>query len=132
MIDDYLQYGQSTQKTFYQVLNKKEQIDAEINGILASFYFRFDAEYNIYERRIYSFGEMLGQIGGLFQIIIFLGVMIVSVFPERLFISSIIRKIYQIDQFKEKAIIDSTKSNKNKVNTDRNIIINNKNSNNIR
>ena len=46
----------------------QEQIELETKGQLASVYFRFDSQYDIYERRIYSFGELLGQIGGLFQI----------------------------------------------------------------
>ena len=78
MIDDYVQYGQSTQKNFYQVANTKEQIELETNGQLASVYFRFDPQYDIYERRIYSFGELLGQIGGLFQIILMIGMIIVN------------------------------------------------------
>ena len=75
---------------------------------MASLYFRFDSQYDIYERRIYSFGELLGQIGGLFQIFLMIGVSIVSIFSERLFVSSILRKIYQIDQTRE----DDIKSNK--------------------
>ena len=110
MIDDYVQYGQSTQKTFYQVEHTKEQIELESStGQIASIYFRFDYEYSIYERRIYSLGELLGQIGGLFQIILMVGVTIVSLFSEKLFVSSIIRKIYQIDDTREDVVRNISK-----------------------
>ena len=63
LIDSYVQYGQSTEKTFYQVQNTKEQIDLEdVDRQIASVYFRVDPQYDIYERRIFSFGELLGQL----------------------------------------------------------------------
>ena len=112
LIDTFVQYGKSTEKYFYQIVNTKEQTILETNGQLASVYFRFDPQFSIYERRIYSFGELLGQIGGLFQIILMSGIIIVHIFPEKLFVSSIIKKIYQIDQIRENFI---KKSNKNLV-----------------
>ena len=116
LIDDYIQYGQSAQKNFFQVVNTKEQVELETKGELASIYFRFDPQYDIYERRIYSFGELLGQIGGLFQIILMVGIVIVSIFSDRLFVSSIIKKIYQIDETRENIIksIVKTKQMKHK------------------
>ena len=50
-------------KTFYQVQNTKEQIELEdTDQQIASVYIRLDSQYDIYERRIYSVGELLGQI----------------------------------------------------------------------
>ena len=63
MIDSYIQYGQSSEKTFYQVQNTKEQVKIEsTDQQIASVYIRLDSQYDIYERRIYSVGELLGQI----------------------------------------------------------------------
>ena len=118
MIDSYIQYGQSSEKTFYQVQNTKEQIELEDNDQqIASVYIRLDSQYDIYERRIYSVGELLGQMGGLFQVILMIGVSFVSIFSERLYVSSIIRKIYQIyqiDKTRESVINSLSKVNKDK------------------
>ena len=52
--------------------------------------------------------------GGLFQVILMIGVSFVSIFSERLYVSSIIRKIYQIDKTRESVINSLSKVNKDK------------------
>ena len=86
MIDSYIQYGQSSEKIFYQVQNTKEQVKIEsTDQQIASVYIRLDSQYDIYERRIYSVGELLGQMEinsiklGLFQVILMIGVSFVSI-----------------------------------------------------
>ena len=54
--------------------------------------------------------------GGLFQIIIMIGISVVSIFSERIFVSSIIKKIYQIDQTRENIINNLHKQKHAKLN----------------
>lgn len=65
--DDYFQLGQSNSFTFAQNENAREydNSNAAFKGMLVSFYVRFDPKYELYERKIYAFLQMLGDIGGL-------------------------------------------------------------------
>lgn len=105
LVDDLVQLGQSTRLSFYQVKTFREQTELEGTDLqFASIYFRFDAYYDVYQRRVYSLGDLFGQIGGLYSSVFVVGAVFVAVFSERLFVSSILRKIYQIDQLRENEI----------------------------
>ena len=71
---------------------------------IVSVYFRLDANYDNYYRRVYSIGDLLGQTGGLYSSVLMIGGFIVGIFSERLFVSSILHKIYQIDQIRDNQI----------------------------
>ena len=108
LIDDLVQLGQSNETEFYQVINYREQLELEDASDLEflSVFIRFDAFYDVYERRVYSIGDLLGQLGGVYESLMLSGALLVGVFSERLFISSILHKIYQIDQLREKEVFD--------------------------
>ena len=104
-IDDYIQLGQSNQLSFYQVSSMRESVVIEDTDLqIVSVYFRLDANYDNYYRRVYSIGDLLGQTGGLYSSVLMIGGFIVGIFSERLFISSILHKIYQIDQIRDNQI----------------------------
>ena len=65
---------------------------------IISVYLRFDSNYDDYSRRVYSFGDLLGQTGGLYSAIFIIGVVLVGIFQNRLFVSSVLNKIYQVDK----------------------------------
>ena len=58
---------------------------------LGIFYLRFDSQYSKYTRRIYSIMDFLGDIGGMYSSLFFLGYISVSFFSHRLFISAILK-----------------------------------------
>ena len=101
-VDDFVQLGQSTNQDFYQVNAMRESIliegsDLQIMGV----YFRLDSNYDQYFRRVYSVGDLFGQTGGLYSVLFIIGSIFVGLFTDRLFVSSILRKIYQIDQTRD-------------------------------
>lgn len=109
LIDQYLQLGQSEELEFYEIVGYREQVLVEDTDLqIASVYFRFDSNFDSYSRRVYSFGDLLGQTGGLYSAVFFIGAVLVSIFSERLFISSILKKIYQIDQKRDQEIKAAT------------------------
>ncbi len=61
----------------------------------ATIYFRLDSEYFEYSRDAYTFLEFLGDVGGLQSALILAGYVLVSFFTERLYLSSIMKKMYQ-------------------------------------
>lgn len=61
---------------------------------LVNFYIRFDKQYDNYERTVTSVGDFFENSGGFYSSIIAIGMLLVPFFSERLFYSSLIRKIY--------------------------------------
>ena len=115
LIDDFVQLGQSNNFTFYQVSSMRESVVVEDTDLqIASAYIRFDSNYDAYSRRIYSIGDLLGQTGGMYSSVLLMGGLLVGIFSERLFVSSILRKIYQIDEVKDediKTVYENSKQN---------------------
>lgn len=93
--DDYLQLGQQENLEFFNVQNMREYED-KFGGSYINFYIRYDSQYNIYERKIYSIMDLLGDIGGLAESLYILGMLFVGFISHRLFISSILRRVYQV------------------------------------
>lgn len=58
---------------------------------------RFDKKYDKYEREVFGFGDFIENVGGFYSAILILGMVIVPFFSERLYFSSLIRKVYQIE-----------------------------------
>ena len=57
-----------------------------------------DKYYSKFERTVNTIAELLGNLGGLYEISLIFGQLAIGIFSERLFIASILHKIYQIDQ----------------------------------
>ncbi|CDW82856.1 UNKNOWN [Stylonychia lemnae] len=85
---------------FYQVENFRETLEPQSSWFeLAQVYFRYDKQYDNNQRNIYGFSDFLGDVGGFQSSIFFIGALLVSIFSERLFYSSVIKKIYQLENF---------------------------------
>ena len=105
--DNFIQLGFPQEEEFYQIVETSSAFEAESgDGDVLSFYLRFDKTSDIYERKIYSAGEVIGQAGGFYGSLIGAGSLLLFIFSERLFTSSILRKIYQIDSWQEKEKLD--------------------------
>ena len=114
-IDDFIQLGQSTDDSFYQVSSMRESIVIEDTDLqIISVFFRLDSNYDNYSRRVYSFGDLMGQSGGLYSAVFMLGGVFISIFSERLFVSSILHKIYQIDEIRDNEVKKSIAESKGK------------------
>ena len=119
LIDDLVQLGQENEVDFFQVVDFREQFELEdlVDDFeFLSVFIRLDPKSDVYERRVYSIGDLLGQMGGVYESLMIIGAMFVGIFSERLFISAILRKIYQIDQIREKEVIEQAKNKRNSKN----------------
>ncbi len=65
------------------------------------FYLRYDSEYQLYTRRIYALMDFLGDVGGIYSSLFFIGFVCVSFFSHRLFISAILKQLYQVKDLKK-------------------------------
>lgn len=64
--------------------------------VMISIFIRLDNREVSYDRKVYSLFEFLGDLGGLYQSLFVIGFILVTYFVERIFVSSILRQIYQI------------------------------------
>ena len=100
--DSYVQLGFPQEKEFYQVSQSSDSFESESSdGDILTIYFRYDKTSDIYERQIFSLAELLGQAGGFYGALLAIGSILIFIFSERLFVASILRKIYQIDTWQE-------------------------------
>ena len=82
---------------FYQVQNYDESLELEDpDGSIVSFFFRFDSNYDSYQRQVYSFWDFLGQVGGLNESLVIIGSVLTVMFTERLFYASVIKRMYHV------------------------------------
>ena len=90
---------------FFNIDNIREYDDnyTEDDGYLDAVYIRFDNSYDIYERTTYSLLDWLGDIGGLSEALFFIGFFFVSGISEKLMISSILRKTFQLKRHPDRA-----------------------------
>ncbi|CAI2383865.1 unnamed protein product [Moneuplotes crassus] len=104
--DQLVQLFNTEERNFYQIQDSRDQIELEgDDGQFASIYIRFDPYRDQYDRRVFSFGDLMGQVGGIYEVLLLTGMLVVGIFSERLLISSILNKIYQIDKTREKQIV---------------------------
>lgn len=81
------------QSEFVEVNNIRTYDDSnnDDNGMLVEVFVRLDSKYELYERQIYSFLQLLGDVGGLWQSLFLFGFLFVNFFSNRLFVSSILK-----------------------------------------
>ena len=60
-----------------------------------------DAESKSYERKVFGFLEVTGNIGGLFEIMEIFGGFLVGLFSQKMFLYSILSKLYHIEEPEE-------------------------------
>lgn len=60
---------------------------------------RSDKMYDAYERKVNDLLTFMGDIGGLSEALIGIGVVIVGFITQKMFMSKIIRKIYHIRKY---------------------------------
>jgi len=64
------------------------------NQAIVTIFIRYDQRFIMYNRRVYSIMELLGDVGGLQQALYLIGLLVVSYFTRRLFVSQLLRELY--------------------------------------
>mmetsp|Transcript_33143 Transcript_33143/g.32520 ORF Transcript_33143/g.32520 Transcript_33143/m.32520 type:complete len:197 (-) Transcript_33143:574-1164(-) len=98
--DSYFAYQPGgSNKEFFEI----ERVDTKLissqvhQGELLNLKFVKDAASKSYERTVFSFMEVTGNIGGLFEILQIAGGFIVGIFSGRLFTFSMLSSLYHVD-----------------------------------
>ena len=61
-------------------------------------YFVFSQEYTYYERNVYSFFDMFGVLGGIYEMFSIGGYFMVTFITSRMFNNSLLSSLYQINK----------------------------------
>ena len=97
---DNLFYSFTSKTVQYYNVNARsyrvENINANFQNKIARMYFNLDRTSESYERVVYSFIDMFGFLGGLFDFMFFLGLYFVDYFSDKMYHNSIFAKLYQV------------------------------------
>lgn len=96
--DGYLQITGEKKRSFISIPKARETFD-DIwidEPKVAGFFFRVDNIENTYQRQVYSSGDLFAQVGGIFAFLKSIGGFIVFMFSERLLVSALAGKLYQV------------------------------------
>ena len=66
---------------------------------MISVYVRFDKSYDFYERKVSDVLSLLAVIGGLHKALFAIGTIVVSFVAQKVFMSNMVRKIYQVRKY---------------------------------
>lgn len=96
-IDNLLQITSVPSEYFYQVKPGKENIIlTNTDGEFMTIYLRTDEQYDQYDRKVYSIGDLLGQLGGFFEVLHAAGWFLTFMITERLATAALASTIFQI------------------------------------
>ncbi|CAI2382440.1 unnamed protein product [Moneuplotes crassus] len=120
--DSYFAYQPGgSKKEFVEIHRVDSRLAVQIDAVDNSIYkllFVKDAETKSYERQVFSLLEVTGNIGGLFEILERTGGFLVALFSGRMFLFSILTKLYHVEDPEDQPKGDD--DNKNKVQEDLN------------
>ena len=96
--DEIFDFGFSSNKNqrFYNVENTYSDLQTEnaITQVLLNCIFHIDPQTDSYNRSVYTFLDMTGQVGGFYEILEILGSFFVGIFAEKLLNLSLISNLY--------------------------------------
>ena len=90
--------GISSEVSFYNIERKRiSYSNIDFNNAYLQVYINLDPQVDQYQRTVYSFLDMLGFIGGIFELLKTFGYLLVCYFIKRAYYSSIISKLYHVE-----------------------------------
>ena len=66
---------------------------------IVAIYLRSDKKYDVYSRQVTDILTFMGDIGGLSEALLGIGMLAVGFFSQKMFMSKIVRKIYHIRKY---------------------------------
>ena len=96
--DDFIQFGDSKSGEFYTISRVQDSVNTRSSGNFFDLTIRLDNRKTLYERRVFSFLDLIGQVGGVNEIIEIFWVFFIGMYSEKLFQYSIVSKIYHFNR----------------------------------
>jgi len=103
LIDSFFQFGNPVEEKFYSIGSFRDEFDIKA-GTKEYFHLVLyqDSNSDQYERRVYSIMDVIGQLGGFFEVLIIFGGFLVNSFSVRIFYYSLFNKLYHISDKNKK------------------------------
>ena len=95
MIDNYFQFGSFEEQTFYSVSKEIRESKVFNDNKYVEVTLILDSEKKLYTRTVFSFLDMIAQLGGVFNVIYAISMVVLTFYAERQLYYWIIRKWYQ-------------------------------------
>ena len=70
--------------------------NVDSTGEIINIKITLDSKYSVIQRKVYSFSDLVGQIGGINQIWVVFGVIISSIFVSKAFMESLLSRFYKV------------------------------------
>lgn len=103
MSDSIFNYGDDKIGTFYSVEKTDYDINLDVSSQLLNINFFIDQSEDFYQRKVYNFFDLTGQIGGLYEILSIIGGIFVAFFADKILMLSLMSKLYQVEDEKQEA-----------------------------
>ena len=125
--DSPVPFSPATSHKFFSVDKVIEKIELEgasgDDSEVIEVRFRLDTKHHTYERRVFAFSDMMGLIGGVFEVLMISGGFLVGSFSSKMYNASILNKLYQTEKLPQKEIplnsrLDTPMDMRNKVSPD--------------
>ena len=91
-------FSSSKDYNFFSVGNiKNDFYDQENDKKIMKITINLDSKYTNIERRVYTLGDLFGQIGGIKEVLSLIAILLVGSFPNKLYISTLISNLYIVE-----------------------------------
>ena len=111
--DDYLSvFSGSQHKQFFSLdSDYKSSSYPSTNGNIFTYNFHKGDKKFVYQRTVFTILDVLGSLGGMFEILSIIGGVFVSTLTSKLFNYSVLTSLYQVDTSKHKEELSKTQRN---------------------
>lgn len=99
--DAFIQVGNPKEYEFYTVENFRQTFTSEDEETFVTLKFNLDAQTNVFQRTVFSFLDLTGQLGGINEVLIVFGSILTGFFTEKIFNYSVLSKLYQVDNSRD-------------------------------
>jgi hypothetical protein len=96
-----------TEREFFSITDSQYDMHEKLHDpAIASYRFFVDPQEDYYSRNVFTFIDLLGQLGGVYEIFDLFGIVFVGFIAHRLFQFSILSRLYQVNTKNDNEIPD--------------------------
>ena len=112
-LSSYVPFSEAKEYLFYSIGDQLSDVSAiDTSGEFINIKITLDSKYSVIQRSVFSFIDLVGQIGGINQIWVVFGTLIASIFTYRIYMESLLSIFYKIHSKMLNSELDSKVSPK--------------------
>lgn len=103
-LSSYVPFADIKKSLFYSIGSKTTALATqETSKVVLDIRLQLDNKYQMIDRNVYTFGDLLGLVGGVYQILTICGLVVKGVLSSRIYAASLLSKLYQISEVNQAA-----------------------------